>query len=516
MGIINTIKNKSYLTAAALLLLAVVLFSDTIAWLLRSWYQNSEYGHGFLMPLISIYLIWRTRERFAYIERKENYFIGIAIILISGLLLKVGGISGILHLEGLSLIMFLSGVVVYFFGFQYLRVLLLPIFLLMLMLPSYNDIFYNFHMHFQLLSAHIATKTLNIINVPAFKQGILIQLPNITIEVAKECSGIKFLIAILSLGIPMVYLTQRSIGRAVIVLIAGVIITIAANSLRVTIACLMGNYYGVDMLHGPGHIFKGVFVAWVGLFSLFIINKYMAKSITSGNYRLYEKWKRLSHPEKYISSPIKTKTSVIYTILVSSLIVYIHAVPVPAPNRADFNFDRILFKIKGYRSVNADWFDKDKYFGEFDEELSKIYHASNPEDKSIKVFIGYLARQSSERRLISYKNKQLFVKPQKLQFTDNLDTAFDINYIVVPIDGVLHELYFWFTFPEGDFTNRYYIKAKSIVDALLYRSNCGAVTIIAREARNKKLTGNWEIEARDFINKVRPVVKALVDKDEII
>ena len=140
------------------------------------------------------------------------------------------------------------------------------------MVPWFDDLMDRVYGPFQLISAKLGVFFLRIFGYPVFLNEIHIELPNINLVVAEECSGIRFLISILAIAVPLAYLTQKSWRRWGIIVVSTFFITMLVNGARVAFAGIMGNGYGVELLHGPGHIFRGWFVAQIGVIVLFIIS----------------------------------------------------------------------------------------------------------------------------------------------------------------------------------------------------------------------------------------------------
>jgi exosortase/archaeosortase family protein len=110
-----------------------------------------------------------------------------------------------------------------------------------------------------------------------------------TLEVAEECSGVRYLISIIAIGIPLAYFTQRNWWRKIGLVITSVIIGILSNGVRVAFVVLCAYYYGKNNIQGPFHMFQGLFVSIVGFIFLFIsawlLSKIPYKSVVSTKKR---------------------------------------------------------------------------------------------------------------------------------------------------------------------------------------------------------------------------------------
>ena len=112
-------------------------------------------------------------------------------------------------------------------------------------------------------------KILQLVGVPAYHEGVTLHLPTITLEVARACSGVNYLIAVLALGLPLGYLYLPSLPRRAILIVSAVIIAAVSNSLRVALIGMLAYWEIGSPLHGPFHVLHGLFVSGIGYVVLF-------------------------------------------------------------------------------------------------------------------------------------------------------------------------------------------------------------------------------------------------------
>src|SRR4030042_4270955 len=192
-------------------------------------------------------------------------------------MLLLGRISSVTTVQQISIIIILPGLVLMILGTRYLRALSLPLFYLIFMIPSIIDLFISkIHWPCQLFSAVVAGKILKIINIPILQNAQYLELPNMTLEVANACSGVRYLISIIAIGIPLAYYTQKHWTRRVALLSLAITVGIIINPIRIALVGIWG-YNGGKILHGPMHIFQGLFVSVVGFISLFCLARLFSK-----------------------------------------------------------------------------------------------------------------------------------------------------------------------------------------------------------------------------------------------
>ncbi|MEK7773418.1 MAG: exosortase, partial [Deltaproteobacteria bacterium] len=234
-----------------------------------AWWNNSAYSHGFLVPVASLYIIWTERDRLKRLTPSTGYIAGFAILAIGIGMLLTGNAAGVMVIQELSIIVTLTGVALMVLGADFLKALWFPIAYLLFMLRFWDFIAARLHYPFQNFSAFLGTKLLNIIGIPAYRESIFIELPNITLKVADVCSGVNYLISVLALGIILAYLTVKGLTRSIILVCAGIVIATLANGVRVALIGTLSFYNLSGDLHGPYHVLQAMFVAAAGFAALF-------------------------------------------------------------------------------------------------------------------------------------------------------------------------------------------------------------------------------------------------------
>ncbi|MFZ5862724.1 MAG: exosortase W [Nitrospirota bacterium] len=257
------------LQVLALVGLLLVLYVPVLTALAAMWSASDDFGHGFLIPFIAGYLVWIKRDALRRVVFPPDPAWGLPLVLCAGLMLVAGKLGSVALLQELSLLVMLAGLVALLMGRRALGVLALPIGYLIFMINVFGEASERVHWPFQLLAARIGVGLLQVVGVPALLDEQYIHLPRIVLEVAKACSGIQYLTALIAIGIPLAYFTQRTWVRRVGLVAFAVVIAILGNGVRVALIGVWAHHGGLP-IHGPNHVFQGVFVAWVGFTALFL------------------------------------------------------------------------------------------------------------------------------------------------------------------------------------------------------------------------------------------------------
>jgi exosortase len=178
-----------------------------------------------------------------------------------------------LFLSRISLLVVLAGLIVLFLGWSFFRALLFPWAFLLLMIPIPAIVFNQVTFPLQLLASKVASTALPWMGVPVLREGNVINLPAMALEVADACSGIRSLMSLATLAIIYGYLMERKIVVRVLLALSSVPIAVAANSLRVVGTGLLVQYWDPDKAQGFFHEFQGWLMFVSSLFLLFVLHR---------------------------------------------------------------------------------------------------------------------------------------------------------------------------------------------------------------------------------------------------
>lgn len=292
-------------TRAACALVAVALFycyhevAVTLVW---QWASNDAYSYGVLIPPIAGYMAWRRRGRLAG-DLVPARAAGTVVLTVGLATLAFGRRAGVVDIQEVSLLPTLMGLTLLFGGPAALRAMWLPIAYLSLMMPIWGVATERLHGPSQVLAAILAEQLLHLANVPVHRSGTFLVLPAVTLEVARLCSGVNYLIGVLALAVPAAYLFFTDALRRSLLLIVSIAIAVLANALRIGLIGILLHYGVTDQVHGPGHLLQGLLVALVGYAGLFgsiiLLSRWQRCPGESGGVSLETPaipWKATRHP----------------------------------------------------------------------------------------------------------------------------------------------------------------------------------------------------------------------------
>jgi exosortase len=169
--------------------------------------------------------------------------------------------------------MLIAGLTIFFMGWEVLRTILFPLLFLVLMVPLPAIVFSQITFPLQILASKLSAGLLPLLGVPVLREGNVINLPAMPLEVAEACSGIRSLLSLTTLAIMYGYLLEKRVAIRVLLALASVPIAVAANGLRIVGTGLLVQYWDPDKAEGFFHAFSGWLIFVVSLLMLFILHQ---------------------------------------------------------------------------------------------------------------------------------------------------------------------------------------------------------------------------------------------------
>ncbi|SNS57007.1 exosortase A [Sphingopyxis indica] len=244
---------QRHLAALAVLAAAILaLFHRDAADMAGIWWHSSTFTHCLLMvPMIG----WLVSLRVPLVRALTPVWWWPALFWLAGAgaVWLVGEAAGVALFRQLALVLMLQGVVGAALGGQLVRALLFPLAYALLLVPFGEELVPLL----QTFTARISVALLHLSGLEAAIEGVFITTRAGFFEVAEECSGINFLIAMLAYSVFAAHLCFKSWPRRIVFVIAALATTILANALRAYGTMVAAEIWGIERAGGIDHIFYG-------------------------------------------------------------------------------------------------------------------------------------------------------------------------------------------------------------------------------------------------------------------
>ena len=268
---------KRHAVAALLVCAGVVwLYGGALSSLVSQWASDDDYSHGFFVIPLAAFFAWERRAALARAPLRPSaaglLFLGASLVAF------LAGILGAeLFLTRSSLIGVLAGAVLFVWGRDHFRILLFPLAFLLFMIPLPAIVFNQIAFPLQLLASRLGETAIATAGIPVLREGNVLQLPNITLEVVEACSGIRSLVSLLMLGVVLGYFTEPRTPGRVIIALAAIPIAIVANATRVAGTGLASHWAGPAAAEGFFHTFSGWIMFVIALAGLLIVQRIVSR-----------------------------------------------------------------------------------------------------------------------------------------------------------------------------------------------------------------------------------------------
>ncbi|MBN2226855.1 MAG: exosortase/archaeosortase family protein [candidate division Zixibacteria bacterium] len=249
--------------------LLVLFYLPAIYDLVIDWYTDPNYSHGFLVPIISAYLLWKKRTELVSLPQSGNNA-GLIVIILGMILFVLGNGASEYFTVRFSLVVMIFGLVLYLCGTPLVRRTWFEILFLVFMIPIPYVIYFSATFPMQLFASKVTVTLLSLLGMPVIRQGNIIHLPNQMLEVAEACSGLRSLISLLALGALYAYMTQRQLSGKIILFLSTIPIAIIGNVFRVFVTALLAYTLETSVTTEPIHTIMGLSVFVVAFVLLFV------------------------------------------------------------------------------------------------------------------------------------------------------------------------------------------------------------------------------------------------------
>ena len=270
------LKSAHFVWGTALIfVLVAAVYHTVVAKLVWTWWDDPNFSHGFLVPIFAAYMVWTKKETLLRTELAPAWS-GVAVVVLALFALLLGTFGAEQYLSRASLILLLAGLVLCFGGWRQLQELRFALLVLLLAIPIPIIIFNNVTFPLQILASKLASSLLPLFGVPVLREGNIIELPAMRLEVAEACSGIRSLMSLFTLAIFYGYFLEKSPLRRTILALSAIPIAIAANAVRILGTGLCVQYWDPDKAQGFFNEFSGWVIFLVSFGCLFVVHRTMS------------------------------------------------------------------------------------------------------------------------------------------------------------------------------------------------------------------------------------------------
>lgn len=493
------------------LIVAVFVYWGGLSEAVFRWSIQEEYSHGFLIPLVTLYILWEKRM-LIQASIGPPLWSGAVIVLLALVVFIVGEISALFILIQYSFVFLLIGLSLATIG-KATKYTYVPILLLLFAIPLPYVIEVVLTAKLQLISSWLGVSFIRLCNIPVFLEGNVIDLGVYKLQVVEACSGLRYLFPLMSLGFITAYFYHAPFWKRVIVFLATIPITIFMNSFRIGAIGVMVDNWGISMAEGFLHDFEGwiIFMACAAILFLLVL---VLEKITSKHNSLGEAFGVVAVPDsslqnKFDSNNVTNKPLLfVITILSVSFVLtqFLDKREEQLPGHVSFvNFPMSL----------GDW------SGQHDKLEKRVvtklgmtdYVLANYRNDKEQVVNLYVAYYESQRKGVSPHSPRVCIPGGGWEIADlQRITAggHPVNRVVIQKGNQKNLVYYWFQGHGRIVANEYLNKWYLLLDAVFKNRTDGALVRVVTGVTSNEEMGEADARLLRFMKKAEPELKLFI------
>lgn len=392
------------------LALTFVLYQSTVLYLIRTWddIKTGNYGHGYLVLAISAYLIFKNRHQLWQQQPCPN-FIGLGLVFIAMSLWLVATLVSVEMLQAAALLLLIIGLLWVIFGTTIMQMLLFPVLFISFALPLWSPL----SPVLQGITADVVFWLVRLFEIPAMRQENLIIVPYGTLSIEEACSGLRYLLAALTLGTLYAYINYSRLYARILVVLISAGAAILANIIRVFIIVYIAYTSNMQDPLVTNHLMMGWYLFGAVISILLITdtvvyrlqrhnNKDNAVAVIDNGQNRFDNSTWLDKPcKKTIFQKISGPVLAVILMAIAPVLIQLTPQPAEIKTTNTINTGNLLpATIDLWNKVNnenTDW--NPIYNNAF--EIKKTYQKNM---NKVSLYIAYYATQAQGRELINEMN----------------------------------------------------------------------------------------------------------------
>jgi len=465
------------------------LYADSLRFLMQTWLEDDNYSHGPFIPLISLYLIWLRRTQLQTIERRGSWW-GIPIVAAGLLVYVVGEFAAMYAIVHLSLWIVIVGLLACTIGLSGIRLLAFPLLYLLAALPLPVFLQNELSSRLQLWSSALGIGCLQLVGVMAYRDGNVIDLGPIQLQVVEACSGLRYLFPLMALTLLCAYLYRESLWKRMLLVLSSIPISILLNGFRIGAIGLLVEAYGGSAAEGFSHFFEGwvFFVASLGLLcaEMWVLAR-VGSSVARRPFAQLigppaagdSRFTFAAHPSAAARvSPAPVLVGGVLLILAAFAAPSVATQEFPSPARQPLlDFPLQLGEWGGASSVM-----ERQYLDALQLDDYVLADYSALEKVPVNVYVAYY--QSPKKGLSSHSPRQCIpgggweitsFETVRLDHASGIASPLDVNRVAIEKGGQKQIVYYWFKQRDRWITSEYLVKFFLFWDSLTRHRADGAL-----------------------------------------
>lgn len=499
-----------------------MLLSGALSWIhveslrhmIHTWLVDDNYGHGLFVPFITMTLIWMHRHHLSHTPVTRQWW-GLILLVLAALLFTIGTLSALFLFQLLSWWVSLVALTIAFLGIDRFRVILFPMMFLLTMIPLPQFLSQGMANQLQLIASSLGVGCLQVMGITAFQEGNVIDLGPIQLQVIEACSGLRYLIPLITLALLFAYLFSRAWWKRAVIVLSSIPIAILLNGVRIGLVGLLVEVSGPAAADGLSHFVEGwmLFVASVGLLTLIVWSLGAVNPLCDTIKVGTRSGVIIQTPES--NAKLKTVPVAAFAIAVLGLgigLSPLHARVESPPERQAFT--EFPLQINGWtgtpfplEKAYLDSLQLDDYL------LADFQRTTSP---PVTVYSAYYHSQKSGQSThspatcIPGGGWEIISHTVHIVRGENHSVRMPVNRVVIQKNSQQQIVYYWFKQRHRHVTSEYWVKGWLLWDALLSNRTDGALIRLSSAIAAQESEQQVDRRLEQFTEEIEPLLTTFV------
>lgn len=511
---------KTFSKVAIYALLLSALYYSAFTWLVTEDWAREDFSYGILIPVIVLYLIWEKRAEFLALPSQPSW-IGIIPVGLGIIFYWLGELAGEFFSLYLSFWFVVVGLLWMHVGWTKLKSIGFALIIMLTMFPIPNFLYTKVSVNLKLISSQLGVAMMQTYGMSAYREGNVIDLGFTQLQVVDACSGLRYLIPLIVLGILMAYFYKGALWKKGVLVASTIPLSIGTNGLRIAMTGILYEDWGAAVAEGFFHGFSGwfIFMFSVGvlLLEMWILNRIApqkgaalvapaaapfqqeAREIDASRHR------RLFSPPQFPAALLLLGL----TFALSYGIEFREKIPISKP-------------LSEFPATVGDWTGihesmEQKFIDELDLTDYTIVDYRNNEGKAVNFYVAYYESQRKGESIHSPATclpggGWVYHESGEVSLPAGImeDNPISVNRAFMQKGGQKQLLYYWFPQRGRILTNAYQLKIYAFWDALTRQRTDGALVRLITPVYELEDLAGAEQRLQGFAQKIVPVLNQFI------
>ena len=494
-----------------------VLSYTGIAEMVRVWDTKEEYGYGYIIPFITLFLIWQHKD----VLEKTSFtgsWLAIFVVLIGIFFTFVGALTTITTLIQYGMLLALIGVVFSYLG-STIKVILVPLLFLVFMIPLPGFFLNNLSAHLQLISSELGVAVIRLFGISVYLEGNVIDLGSFKLQVVEACSGLNYLFPLMSLAFIAAYFFKVSLWKRAVIFLSSIPITVLMNSFRIGVIGNLVDKWGIEQAEGFLHYFEGWIIFMACMLILFG-EMWLLNRFSSGNRSLQEVFGIEFPEETPENAEIKTRKTPASLVVATAIVLIASVVGGSIDTREEIIPHRLAFNK--FPIKISEWLGHESSIEKKYLDVLKLddYIVSDYEKPNGDIVNFYSAYYQSQRGGASAHSPRSCIpgggwqikafETIKLQGISHGGQPLAVNRLLIKKGDYGQLVYYWFQQRGRIITNEYMVKLYLLWDALTMNRTDGALVRVTTVLQPGEDVEDADARLVSFLKDAEPVIESYI------